>query len=47
MRLPGPSEAFVLFDDARERNPGIADDGRRRILAGQTTLEEVLRVTAG
>ena len=32
---------------ARERNPGIVDDGRRRILAGQTTLEEVLRVTSG
>ena len=24
MRLPGPSEAFVLFDDARERNPAPA-----------------------
>ncbi len=30
---------------ARASTPGIRDDGRRRILAGQTTLEEVLRVT--
>ena len=32
---------------ARTRSPGIVEDGRRRILAGQTTVEEVLRVTAG
>lgn len=31
---------------ARSRGPGIEDDGRRRILAGETTVEEVLRVTA-
>ena len=24
MRLPGPTEAFVLFDDARERNAAPA-----------------------
>jgi general secretion pathway protein E len=30
---------------ARTMTPGIADDGRRRVLSGQTTLEEVLRVT--
>ena len=30
---------------ARTLTPGIADDGRRRVLSGQTTLEEVLRVT--
>jgi general secretion pathway protein E len=30
---------------ARALTGGIRDDGRRRILAGQTTLEEVLRVT--
>lgn len=30
---------------ARALTPGIRDDGRRRILTGQTTLEEVLRVT--
>ena len=30
---------------ARRSTPSIRDDGRRRILAGDTTLEEVLRVT--
>jgi general secretion pathway protein E len=30
---------------ARKSTPSIRDDGRRRILAGETTLEEVLRVT--
>jgi general secretion pathway protein E len=30
---------------ARRSSPGIRDDGRRKILAGETTLEEVLRVT--
>jgi len=29
----------------RTRSPGMFEDGRRRVLAGQTTLEEVLRVT--
>ena len=32
---------------ARTRSPGIFEDGRRRIVAGQTTVEEVLRVTSG
>ena len=31
---------------ARKHYPGIQADGRRRILAGETTLEEVLRVTS-
>ncbi len=30
---------------ARTQGPGIREDGRRRVLAGETTLEEVLRVT--
>ncbi len=30
---------------ARTMTPGIRDDGRRRVLKGTTTLEEVLRVT--
>jgi general secretion pathway protein E len=30
---------------ARTMGPSIRDDGRRRVLAGNTTLEEVLRVT--
>jgi general secretion pathway protein E len=32
---------------ARSCSPAIGDDGRRRILAGETTVEEVLRVTSG
>jgi len=31
---------------AREQSPGIDGDGRRRIISGETSLEEVLRVTA-
>jgi general secretion pathway protein E len=34
-----------LEQHARKTTSGIRDDGRRRILAGETTLEEVLRVT--
>ena len=30
---------------ARTHGPSIRADGRRRVLAGDTTLEEVLRVT--
>jgi general secretion pathway protein E len=30
---------------ARTRTPGITQDGMRRVLAGETSLEEVLRVT--
>jgi general secretion pathway protein E len=30
---------------ARQSSPGIREDGRRKVLAGETTLEEVLRVT--
>jgi general secretion pathway protein E len=40
------SEAEMTLQ-ARKHWPGIFDDGRRRILAGETTLEEVFRVTAG
>jgi len=29
----------------RVRTPGILEDGRRRVLAGETSMEEVLRVT--
>jgi general secretion pathway protein E len=32
---------------AREDSPGIRQDGRRLVLAGVTTVEEVLRVTQG
>ena len=30
---------------ARTRSPGIRSDGRRRVLQGETTVEELLRVT--
>jgi general secretion pathway protein E len=36
----------AMVAHARTRCPGIFDDGRRRILAGETTVEEVLRVTS-
>ncbi len=34
-----------LERQAREVTPGIRDDGRRKVLAGSTSLEELLRVT--
>jgi general secretion pathway protein E len=34
-----------LETHARTRSPSIAQDGRRRVLAGDTSLEELLRVT--
>ena len=30
---------------ARRMGPGIRDDGRDKVLAGMTTVQEVLRVT--
>jgi general secretion pathway protein E len=36
----------ALSQIARQHSPGIDADGRRRILEGQTSLEEVLRVTS-
>ena len=41
----GSSEQQIL-EAARQRYPGIQEDGRRRILAGETSIEEVLRVTS-
>jgi general secretion pathway protein E len=32
---------------ARQHSPGIREDGIRRVMAGETTLDEVLRVTRG
>jgi general secretion pathway protein E len=40
----GASEA-ELERHARAQTPSIRDDGLRRVRAGETTLEEVLRVT--
>ena len=36
----------AMLKIARTNYPGIQADGKRRILAGETTLEEVLRVTS-
>lgn len=40
------SSEQAMLAEARQRYPGIDADGRRRILAGETSIEEVLRVTA-
>ncbi len=34
-----------LLEAARRDTPGIQDDGRRRVLAGETSIDELLRVT--
>ncbi|MGS2718584.1 type II secretion system ATPase GspE [Eionea flava] len=36
----------TMLAHVRQTSPSLIDDGRRRILAGETSLEEVLRVTA-
>jgi len=45
MIYDGESEQAMLVQ-ARQRYPGIDEDGRRRVLAGDTSIEELLRVTA-
>ncbi len=39
------SSEMALETYARSRSPGIRDHGRMKVLAGETTLDEVLRVT--
>ena len=41
----GASEQDMLRE-ARQQHAGIQEDGRARVLAGQTSLEEVMRVTS-
>ena len=36
----------AMLKYARKESPSLMEDGRRRVLAGETSLEEVLRVTA-
>ncbi len=36
---------YELEEYARKNTPSIRADGLRKVLAGRTTLEEVLRVT--
>ena len=45
MIYEGASEQAML-EVARQRYPGIEVDGRRRVLAGETSLAELLRVTS-
>ena len=45
MIYDGESEQAMLVQ-ARQRYPGIDEDGQRRVLAGDTSIEELLRVTA-
>jgi general secretion pathway protein E len=40
----GASEA-ALEAEARRHTASLFDDGRRRVLAGDTSLDELLRVT--
>ena len=42
----GASEQ-IIESYIRENHPSIRDDGLLKVLAGQTTIEEVLRVTSG
>ncbi len=45
MIYDGVSEQEML-QSARKKYPGIEADGRRRVLAGHTSIAEVLRVTS-
>ena len=45
MIYDGASEQDMLLQ-ARQHYPGIESDGRRRVLAGETSMAEVLRVTS-
>jgi general secretion pathway protein E len=36
-----------LEREARKNSPGIRQDGWRKVLSGETTVQEVLRVTQG
>jgi general secretion pathway protein E len=43
--IHGNAAEFELENYARQHSGSIRDDGLRKVLAGKTTLEEVLRVT--
>ena len=45
MIYEGASEQEMLRH-ARQHYPGIEEDGRRRVLAGETSIAEVMRVTS-
>ena len=44
--IHGGASEQVMLSEARKHYPGIDADGRRRVLAGETSIEEVLRVTS-
>lgn len=44
--IHGGASEQEMMRTARQSYPGILEDGRRRVLAGETSLEEVMRVTA-
>ncbi|MCX2981042.1 type II secretion system protein GspE [Halieaceae bacterium IMCC14734] len=41
----GASET-AMIEQARKESPGILQDGQRRVLSGETSMEEVMRVTS-
>jgi len=43
--IHGGKSELEMSQEARKNTPSIADDGRRRVLAGDTSIDEVLRVT--
>ena len=43
--IHGNAAEYELEDYARQQSGSIREDGLRKVLAGKTTLEEVLRVT--
>lgn len=46
LMIHGSAGEHELLAEARKQAGGMLDDGRRRVLAGDTSVEEVLRVTA-
>ena len=43
--IHGNAAEYELETYARQQSGSIRDDGLRKVLAGKTTIEEVLRVT--
>jgi len=42
--IHGDASEHDMLAQARRDHPGILEDGRRRVLAGETSIEEVMRV---
>jgi general secretion pathway protein E len=43
--IHGGASEFDMLQHARTHSPGILADGQRRVLTGETSMEEVMRVT--